>query len=121
MTENFPLIQTFAVRQGGKMKAESKVLALIVLSILFTGCSTSLSPQAINVKDADFRTVENCQFAGDVHGSSGWGNLAASTGIQNAKNEAREQAAALGATHVIWGGLAGGYSPYVSGKTYICK
>jgi hypothetical protein len=29
-------------------------------------------------------------YVGDVHGSSGWGNIAASTGIQNAKNEAVE-------------------------------
>lgn len=99
-----------------------KIFALLLsITFMLSGCATSLSPRAVNVKDADFRIVESCQFVGDVHGSSGWGNLAASTGIQNAKNEAREQAASMGATHVVWGGVAGGYSPYVNGKAYICK
>lgn len=65
--------------------------------------------------------MERCKFVADVQGSSGWGNIAASAGMQNAKNEAREQAAEMGATHIIWTGVAGGYSPYATGKAYICK
>ncbi len=64
--------------------------------------------------------VISCKYVGEVQGSSGWGNLAASAGMENAKNEARENAAKLGATHVVWNNIAGGYSPYVSAKAYKC-
>ena len=95
---------------------------IMVSSLLFIiGCATTQSGSAARVRDADMKTVQNCQFVGDVHGTSGWGNLAASAGIQNAKNEAREQAATMGASHIIWTGTAGGYSPYVTGKAYNCR
>jgi len=101
----------------------ASIVLIIAMFLFFTfsGCATSPSASAVRVKDADMRMVSNCQFVGDVHGTSGWGNLAASTGIQNAKNEARENAAAMGSTHIIWTDTAGGYSPYVNGKAYKCK
>ena len=64
--------------------------------------------------------VISCKYVGEVQGSSGWGNLAASAGMENVKNEARENGAKLGATHVVWNNIAGGYSPYVSAKAYKC-
>lgn len=93
----------------------------VVAILMLTGCATTLSQSAARLIDADMKMTENCKFIGDVHGSSGWGNLAASTGIENAKNEAREKAATMGATYIVWTGMAGGYSPYVSGKAYLCK
>lgn len=93
----------------------------VVAIFMLTGCATTLSQSAARVIDADMKMAENCKFIGDVHGSSGWGNLAASAGIENAKNEAREKAAAMGATHIVWTGMAGGYSPYISGKAYLCN
>ena len=99
---------------------DSFLTFFFVILILF-GCATAPSPKASNIQDADYRQVKNCRFVGDVYGSSGWGNLAASTGIQNAKNEAREQAAAIGATHIVWVQIVGGSSPYVVGKAYRCK
>lgn len=91
------------------------------ICLLLSGCATGLSAAGGKVKEAEPKTVEGCRYLGEVHGSSGWGNLAASTGIQNAKNEAIESAAALGATHVLWTNIAGGFSPYVSGRAYVCK
>jgi hypothetical protein len=98
-----------------------KFVLLAVALLLMTGCATSLSANAMKVQDADMTMMERCKFVGDVQGSSGWGNLAASAGMQNAKNEAREMAAEMGATHVIWTGVAGGYSPFATGKAYMCK
>ena len=98
-----------------------KFILLVVALLLMAGCTTSLSTRAMKVQDADITIMERCKFVGDVQGSSGWGNLAASAGMQNAKNEAREQAAEMGATHVIWSGVAGGYSPYATGKAYMCR
>jgi hypothetical protein len=102
--------------------SQLKVFTLILLtSLSASGCATTLSPSATRMLDADAKMVDGCTYVGDVHGSSGWGNLAASTGIQNAKNEAAEKAAALGATHILWTNVSGGYSPYVSGRAYMCK
>lgn len=71
------------------------------------------SAAAACVQDADTSMVASCKYLSEVQGSSGWGNLAASAGIENAKTEARENAAKLGATHIYW---TGGFDPYVSGK-----
>jgi hypothetical protein len=64
--------------------------------------------------------VASCKYLGEVQGSSGWGNLAASAGMENAKTEARENASKLGATHVVWNNISGGMAPSVSGKAYQC-
>ena len=52
---------------------------------------------------------------------NGVGGLGAATGIQNAKNAARDKAAKLGATHIVWGTVEGGFSPSVAGKAYKCQ
>jgi len=57
----------------------------------------------MRVRDADQSDVGRCEFVGRVSGSSSWGGTSAcGTGERNAMNEAREQAAELGATHVVW-------------------
>lgn len=89
--------------------------------LLATGCATTPSPAAVKVADADETMVAACRFVGEVHGSSGWGNVAASAGMENAKTEAREKAAQMGATHVVWQTVAGGYSPYAIGRVYSCS
>jgi hypothetical protein len=93
---------------------------LIICVILLCGCATRLPSSAFNIREADEKMICNCKYLGDVHGSSGWGNLAASTGIQNAKIEALKMASQLGATHVQWTSISGGYSPYVNGRAYMC-
>jgi len=102
------------------MKTKSIIL-IGAISILTTGCATSLSPRASAIMDADDKMIVNCKFIGSVSGTSGFGNLAASTGINNAKNEAKEQAEKINATHVVWLSTAGGFSPAVSGNAYKCK
>ena len=101
------------------MKALISVVG--ITTILVSGCATTPSPRASTILDADKNTVANCKFVGSVSGTSGWGNLAASAGINNAKNEAREQAVRLNATHIVWLSVAGGYSPNVSGNAYKCR
>jgi hypothetical protein len=91
-------------------------LVAIAVFVALGGCMASRAAQT--VKDADERMVANGQYLGEVHGTSGWGNIAASQGIENAQNEAREQAAKMGATHIVWTNTVGGYSPFVSGRAY---
>ncbi|MGH8121437.1 MAG: DUF4156 domain-containing protein [Rudaea sp.] len=93
---------------------------LIAVGASSSGCATAPSAAAARVQEADTQMVASCKYLGEVQGSSGWGNLAASAGMENAKNEARDSAAKLGATHVVWNNITGGYSPYVSGKAYKC-
>jgi hypothetical protein len=70
---------------------------------LIAACGTSLSKGAMRIRDAESADVGGCEFVGRVAGSSGWGGTSAcGTGQRNAMNEAREQAAELGATHVMW-------------------
>ncbi len=95
--------------------------ALGMSAIFIAGCATTPSPRASIIRDADQNLVANCEFVGSVSGTSGWGNLAASAGINNAKNEGREQASRLNATHIIWVSIEGGYSPSVSGNAYKCR
>jgi hypothetical protein len=75
-------------------------LSPILLLVVASACA-SLSPQAKAVLDADDHLVANCKFLGNVHGSSGWGGLMGSLGASNALKGARENAAELGATHVV--------------------
>ena len=93
---------------------------LVTATSFVSGCAVAPSTAASHVLEADAQMVVSCKFVGEVQGSSGWGNLAASAGMNNAKNEARDNAAKLGATHIVWDNIAGGYSPYVSGKAYKC-
>ena len=98
----------------------TRILQLVATTFVLTACATVPSQSAAAIRDADERTVEHCKFIASVSGTSGWGNLAASAGINNAKNEAREQAAKQGATHIVWTSVNGGYSPNVSGNAYKC-
>lgn len=93
---------------------------VFAISLAIAGCAIAPTAAASRVQEADSQMVLSCKYVGDVQGSSGWGNLAASAGMENAKNEAREKAAQLGATHVVWVNITGGYSPYASGKAYKC-
>ena len=95
--------------------------AVLVLILLPLGaCATSRSAAAMRVQEADSNMVAGCTFLGEVAGTSSVGGAVASTGIENAKNEALERAAGKGATHVVWNALVGGEQPSVSGKAYRC-
>ena len=93
---------------------------MITLSILIAGCALPTSDRARSVQAADEPMVIQCQYLDEVTGWSGWGNLAQDAGMKNARNQARERAAELGATHVVWRGLSGGYLPNVVARAYRC-
>jgi hypothetical protein len=65
-------------------------------------------------------TVERCQYLADVSGASSVGGAFASTGLENARSEAREKAAAMGATHIVWVSAGGTYLPNATGHAYDC-
>ncbi len=91
-----------------------------LLCLGLSGCATTLSSAARSIVPADEKMVASCQFVGDVEGSSGWGGVAATTGMENSKYEALEKAASLRATHVLWVNVSGNYTPHAHGKAYKC-
>ncbi|MDH5612242.1 MAG: DUF4156 domain-containing protein [Gammaproteobacteria bacterium] len=98
-----------------------KQSAIIITISLLTGCATTLSDKALSVQLADTNMVKECQLLNTVEGSSTVSGLMISQGIQNARNEAIEKAAELGATHIVITNSIGGSSPYVSGNAYKCN
>lgn len=102
------------------MKTVVAMLALAGFVLAAAGCATTLSTAAENVRVSDQSDVSGCTFLGTVQGSSGFGNLAASTGMHNARVEAQDKAAEMGATNIVWKNIHGGYSPYAVANAYRC-
>ena len=98
-----------------------KHLTIITAALLLTACATTLSEKARSVKLADINIVKECQLLNTVEGSSSVSGLMVSQGIQNARNEAIENAAELGATHIVITESIGGSVPYVAGNAYNCN
>ncbi|ASM53652.1 hypothetical protein PNIG_a1502 [Pseudoalteromonas nigrifaciens] len=94
-------------------------ITIAIISAAIAGCA---SQQAIGeIKETVLSEVTGCQFITNVTGTSGWGGLAATTGINNAKEQAKQQAIDLGGTHLVWHSINGGYAPSVSADAYKCK
>lgn len=65
----------------------------------------------------------NCEYVGDVWGSSGWGKSSLTVWKHKAEHKAMKMAKEIGASHVYWEGhSSGGYgtSPHAHGKAYRC-
>ena len=82
-----------------------KQLGCILLLILaLAACATANSKKVqdtyLDTEIADL--VKECEYLGEVKGWSGWGGWARKWGVRNAKISARNKAAELGATHIIW-------------------
>ena len=73
-----------------------KRLFLVLPAIFCWGCVpfAELTQQGSVVQVADENIVRPCQYLGDVAGSSG--------GNEGARNDARNRAAAMGATNVVF-------------------
>lgn len=87
---------------------------------MITSCARSLSPQAMEIREADDKMVTNCELIGTFQGGSGWGNLAQETGMSNSRAAVFNEAATKGATHIVMQQIHGGYTPYASGRGYRC-
>src|SRR5579863_6801273 len=85
-----------------KLFATAATLASLATAALFTGCAVAPSATAPRVQEADAQMVTSCKYVGYVQGSNGAGNLAPSAAMKYAKQQAKEYAASLGATDVVW-------------------
>ncbi len=102
------------------MKSALRVVSVcsaLAASLLLSACAAELSPQGAQVQVSDEQMVHGCQYLGDVNGNS------SDTGT--ARNDARNRAAAMGATNVVFIGqgrsVAGEVMPVDSmGRAYRC-
>jgi hypothetical protein len=84
-------------------------------AISLGGCAATPTPQAAAVAEADQARVATCELLETVLGKSLIGGSVFTTGGTNAMVEARERAAAMGATHIVFGSVDSG-SMYSTGS-----
>ena len=77
---------------------------ILLLMLTLAACATAKSKKVQDTYlDTDMTDmVKECEYLGEVKGWSGWGGVAQKWGIRNARISARNKAAELGATHIIW-------------------
>jgi hypothetical protein len=92
---------------------------LISLCVLLNACVYYPSPAANRIIESSEREVSQCRLLGQVYGDSG-NLLLSSVGVQVAKDQAKDRASALGATHVFWTEQNVRINPYFVGKAYRC-
>jgi hypothetical protein len=92
----------------GKMKSTFLFICLFLL------ISCALTPKAKTIEEIDPNMAANCTFVHTVHGYSGWT-------LTSAKNQALNDAAELGATHIEWTNLDIGLGgANATGRAYRC-
>ena len=98
------------------------VLAVAVLAL--AGCSAVASPKAAALIEADDAGVAGCKLLGTVNGGTLFGGAATGLASHNAMVDAREKAARLGATHIVFTSVdGGGYDKtgQASARAYACR
>jgi hypothetical protein len=98
-----------------------KAMTMIMFTLLLHGCSTApvftdISGTAINPE-----FINNCQLIGPIKGASMGDSFLSSMGFtSDSKNQVIKNAKEMGATHILWGMLRNGYTPYTFGDAYRC-
>lgn len=92
---------------------------LAAVSFLSLPAATA-SEHNSNIQQVFPERVNNCEFIGEVKGSSGWGRIAIIAWPGKAKGQALQQPQRLGATHLVWARFHNGYGsgPYAYGEAY---
>ena len=92
----------------------SRILLLTALVLAACGSKSGLSPAAARLAEGSELELTDCEQLERVNGSAGAKDEMAE---EHAKNQAREKAAALGATHIRW---IVPCCTYVEAATYRC-
>lgn len=102
------------------MKIRSLAVAVAVSILGCIGQTLAADKVANKVADATEAQVASCTFVQDVNGRAIWGERLKEQGITRAKEDARDQAAKAGATHVVWGEIKSTDVTTAAGKAYRC-
>lgn len=98
--------------------------ALPLCLLILAGCAAPSDrvQTSSSVKPATTDQVAKCTYLDDVVGTSSLYGIFAASGAENARLEALTKAEKLGASHIVWAPMQGGYgSTSVSGKAYRCS
>lgn len=95
--------------------------ALLLIALL-AGCATTTTKIPEGMRVATESTVSNCEFKGDVHGTSMFYGMFVESALSKERQQAFSQAKDLGANTVVWQPFqtqSGATS--VHGNAYSCK
>lgn len=94
----------------------------VAAAFVLAGCASPVGQSTSTVQPSIPELVAGCAYIDDVVGTSGLYGSFASQGAANARADALQQAAAAGATHVVWSGQIPGHgSTGVTAKAYRCR
>ncbi len=98
-----------------------KLLAIGMLfnMLLISGCVYYPSPSANNITISSDREVAECKLLGQVYGDSGK-LLFSSAGVQVARDQVKDKAFRIGATHISILEENVRVNPYVLARAYRC-
>ncbi|MBS0287638.1 MAG: hypothetical protein JSR17_10100 [Proteobacteria bacterium] len=106
------------------MNNSRKGLLVLFLGTTLWGCAIEPSQRAQRILPAYPEMVSNCALLGGVTGTAP--TLALPIGEQYARYQALDEAAALGATHIVWTDTTAGlvpldkFAPTAQGRAYYC-
>ena len=97
-------------------------LIFCIFSLLLTSCASTPSDAAKRIQETDEAHVTGCKDLGHVSGGSPLGGVVfAEVGKDDARTAALDKAAELGATHIVWSTLTGGFlGGLARGRAYAC-
>lgn len=90
--------------------------SLVIFSLFLTGCAIEPTQRAQRVLPAYPEMVTECAFLGGVTATGS----AIPLGPENAKFKALDQAAELGATHIVWTDISNDPRVVANGRAYYC-
>lgn len=111
------------VAQGIKKLLSSLLILMAASMVMPLLAFAAGNTYGIHVLASADLESSNCDYVGDVWGTSGWGKSSLTVWKHKAEHKAMKMAKELNATHVYWEGQsAGGYgsSPRAHGKAYRC-
>ena len=101
---------------------DAAACGFFLLFFAVSGCAT-LSPAAARIKETGKDAVSGCKYLGEVTGTSKVGSVIGElyhTGEDNAEKDAKEKAAQLGGTHIVFRPLIDGRPIIAIGDVYRC-
>lgn len=99
----------------------ARLIALFLLiAVGLTGCAVDPAARPLTVRVSFQNEMQPCRYLGQVVGTaanSPWPQL---SGREKAEYDARDLAAQLGATHIVWTGYTDKPVATVTGRAYRC-
>lgn len=98
----------------------NKAAFCLFVLLCYQSFSQDLKEAASRIRIVQSADVNGCKFLGNVKGHSGFNNVFAAIGIRKSRERCLEQAAKLGATHIVFTNSNGFMYTTVEGQAYYC-